>query len=80
MFERHWSGMFVGIIKIAPNTLRRQLVSNRLHNRLCKTEDCKTSSHGREGDCINSNTIFFIYSSKSNDEYIGEIGRSLRVA
>ncbi|KAJ1361895.1 hypothetical protein KIN20_021267, partial [Parelaphostrongylus tenuis] len=41
----------VALIEIPPNTLKRQLVRNRLYDRLCIMKDCKICPNGRDGDC-----------------------------
>ena len=72
-------GDFVRIIEIPPNTLRRQLIRNRLYDRLCMTQDCMICPNGRDGDCMTSGTIYLISCRTCGDEYIGETGRPLCV-
>ena len=67
----------VAIIEIPPNTLRRQLVRNRLYGRLCETANCVICPSGRDGDCMSSGTIYLISCGTCGDEYIGETGRPL---
>ncbi|VDM62607.1 unnamed protein product [Angiostrongylus costaricensis] len=47
---------YVTIIDIPPNTLRRQLVRNRLYDRLCSSENCMICPNGRDGDCMSLGT------------------------
>uniref|UniRef100_A0A0K0DAP6 GIY-YIG domain-containing protein n=1 Tax=Angiostrongylus cantonensis TaxID=6313 RepID=A0A0K0DAP6_ANGCA len=67
----------VATIEIPPNTLRRQLVRNRLCDRLCETQNCVICSYGRDGDYMSSGTIYLISCGTCGDEYIGETGRPL---
>ena len=69
----------VPIIDIPPNTLRRQLVRNRLYDRLCSSESCIICPNGRDGDCMSSGTIYLISCNACGEEYIGETGRPLCV-
>ena len=69
----------VAIIEIPPNALRRQLVRNRLYDRLCRSENCVICPYGRDGDCMCSGTIYLITCDICGDEYIGETGRPLCV-
>ena len=62
-----------------PNTLCRQLVRNRLYDRLCITENCVICPYGRDGDWMSLGTIYLISCNNCEDEYIGETGRPLCV-
>uniref|UniRef100_A0A0K0DFU6 GIY-YIG domain-containing protein n=1 Tax=Angiostrongylus cantonensis TaxID=6313 RepID=A0A0K0DFU6_ANGCA len=67
----------VTIIEIPPNTLRRQLLRNRLYDRLCETQNCVICPYGRDGDCMSSGAIYLISCGACGDEYIGETDRTL---
>ena len=69
----------VGIIELPPNNLRRQLVRNRMYDRLCATEGCIICPNGRDGDCMSSGTIYLISCNTCGHEYIGETGRPLYI-
>ena len=69
----------VRVIEIPPNTLRRQLVRNRLYDRLCETKNCVVCPNGRDGDCMISGTVYRISCKTCGYEYIGETGRPLCV-
>ncbi|VDM51849.1 unnamed protein product [Angiostrongylus costaricensis] len=60
-----------------PSNLRRQLVRNRLYDRLCATQNCMICPSGRDGDCMSSGTVYLISCKAFEDEYVGEAGRPL---
>ncbi|KAJ1359872.1 hypothetical protein KIN20_038414 [Parelaphostrongylus tenuis] len=70
-------GKSVVAVEIPPKTLKRQLVRNRLYDRLCETNECKVCPNGRDSDCMRSGTIYLISCEACGDEYIGETGRPL---
>uniref|UniRef100_A0A0K0DIX9 GIY-YIG domain-containing protein n=1 Tax=Angiostrongylus cantonensis TaxID=6313 RepID=A0A0K0DIX9_ANGCA len=67
----------VAVIEIPPNTLRRQLLRNRLYDRLFETQNYVICPYGRDGDCMSSGAIYLISCGICGDEYIGEAGRRL---
>ncbi|EYB91262.1 hypothetical protein Y032_0208g2083 [Ancylostoma ceylanicum] len=69
----------VTIVELPPNNLRRQLIRNRIYDRLCTTSDCVVCPFGREGDCMRSCVIYMIKCRKCGDEYVGETARPLCV-
>ncbi|EYC14629.1 hypothetical protein Y032_0040g314 [Ancylostoma ceylanicum] len=69
----------VTIVELPPNNLRRQLIRNRIYDRLCTTSDCVVCPFGREGDCMRSCVIYTIMCRKCGDEYVGETARPLCV-
>uniref|UniRef100_A0A0K0DBM9 Uncharacterized protein n=1 Tax=Angiostrongylus cantonensis TaxID=6313 RepID=A0A0K0DBM9_ANGCA len=46
----------VAIVEIPPDTLHRQLVRNRLYDRLRETENCAICPFGKDEDCMSSGT------------------------
>ena len=69
----------VRIIEIPPNSLRRQLIRNRLYDRFCVTQKCIICPNGRDGDCMSTGTVYLISCKACGEKYIGETGRPLCV-
>lgn len=70
-------GESVTVIEIPPHTLRRQLVHNRLYDRLYTRWNSIIRPNSREDDCKTSDTVYLISCKACGDEYIGEMGKPL---
>ncbi|EYC41153.1 hypothetical protein Y032_0580g254 [Ancylostoma ceylanicum] len=69
----------VTLVELPPSNLKRQLIRNRIYDRLCTTSDCVVCPFGREGDCMRSCVIYVIKCRECGDEYVGETARPLCV-
>ena len=67
----------VRIVGVPPANLRKQLVRNRLYDRMCTMPSCVVCPFGREGDCMSSGVVYLITCQRCKEEYIGETGRPL---
>ncbi|EYC17627.1 hypothetical protein Y032_0030g2180 [Ancylostoma ceylanicum] len=67
----------VSVVEIPPSNLKRQLVGNRMYDRLCITPNCVICPPGKPGDCMCSGVIYLITCISCGEEYIGETARPL---
>ncbi|EYC04303.1 hypothetical protein Y032_0088g2132 [Ancylostoma ceylanicum] len=51
---------YVSVVEILPNNLKRQLIRNRMYDRICSTAKCVVCPEGRIGDCMSSGVIYLI--------------------
>ena len=63
-----------------PNdSIKHQLVRNRLYDNTCNTRSCPVCPHGRIGDCTKAGVVYQIECMACHVMYIGETGRPLGV-
>ena len=67
------------LVNIPNRNIKRQLVRNRLYDRICETNNCVICPHGKVGDCVKSEVVYEIQCMTCQAKYIGETGRMLRV-
>ncbi|EYC09624.1 hypothetical protein Y032_0059g2968 [Ancylostoma ceylanicum] len=68
---------YVSVVEIPPNNLKRQLIRNRMYDRICSTAKCVVCPEGRTGDCMSSGVIYLIACKSCGEEYVGETARPL---
>ncbi|EYC28547.1 hypothetical protein Y032_0007g3282 [Ancylostoma ceylanicum] len=69
---------YVTVVEISPNNLKRQLIRNRMYDRIFSTPKGVVCPEGRADDCITSGVVYMICCKSCGEEYsIGETARSL---
>ena len=69
----------VVLVNIPNRNIRRQLVRNRLYDRICENSNCVICPYGKPGDCAKSGVVYEIECMTCHAKYIGETGRMLRI-
>ncbi|KAK6764420.1 hypothetical protein RB195_024660 [Necator americanus] len=69
----------VRVVEIPPTILKKQLVRNRMYDRICLIQNCAICPFGKAGDCMVSGVVYLISCKTCGEQYIGETGRPLCV-
>ena len=67
------------LVNVPKGNIKRQLVRNRLYDKVCISRSCVVCPYGRVGDCARSGVVYQIECLICHALYIGETGRPLSV-
>ncbi|EYB89038.1 hypothetical protein Y032_0237g3247 [Ancylostoma ceylanicum] len=63
---------YVTVVEIPPNNFKRQLIRNRMYDRICSTPKCVVCPEGRAGDCMTSGVVYLICCKSCGEEYVAK--------
>lgn len=69
----------VVLVNIPNDTIKRQLVRNRLYENQCLSDSCVICPYGKIGDCSREGAVYQIECQTCNCTYIGETGKKLAI-
>ncbi|KAK6762751.1 hypothetical protein RB195_023456 [Necator americanus] len=69
----------VRVVEIPPPNLKKQLVRNRMYDRICLTQNRVIYPFGKASHCMVSGVVYLISCKTCGEEYISKTGRSLCV-